>query len=315
MGDKIFVASKVSEIVTERILEQLENGVVPWHKSWRVDSRPVNWENRRPYNGVNLLLLEPGEYLTFKQISKLGARLKKGAKGHIVVFWKVDKVDTVKQETRDIPENEETVEVVEEEQQENTKTVYLLRYYYVFNVNDVEGLPARKKGKKEITPVPYDERVRKALKIVTDWNTICPIKHGNYEPCYSPANDTIYMPPFSSFTGNSRVEEYFSTVFHEIVHSTGHKTRLDRHRHSRFGDWHYAQEELVAEIGSAFLLSMYGLDMPETFKNNVAYISYWLEQLRNDKTLIIKASGKAERAVEYILERVGEKQDKQQASA
>lgn len=106
---KIFFGSKVSEIVTERILEQLEKGIVPWHKSWRVDSRPVNWETRRPYNGVNLFLLEPGgEYLTFRQINKLGAKLKKGAKGYIVVFWKVD---TVKQETRDIPEDEETVEV------------------------------------------------------------------------------------------------------------------------------------------------------------------------------------------------------------
>jgi len=311
---KIFFGSKVSEIVTERILE-LEKGIVPWHKSWRVDSRPVNWETRRPYNGVNLFLLEPGgEYLTFRQINKLGAKLKKGAKGYIVVFWKVD---TVKQETRDIPEDEETVEVIEEEQQENTKTVYLLRYYYVFNVDDVEGLPAKKKEKKEITPVPYDERVRKALQVVTDWNTICPIKHGNYAPCYSPANDTIYMPTFDKFEGAHKIEEYFSTVFHEIVHSTGHKTRLDRHRHSRFGDWHYAQEELVAEIGSAFLLNMYGLDIPETFKNNVAYINYWLEQLQKDKTMIVKAAGKAERAVEYILKKVEEKQDKQlqQASA
>ncbi|WPX08119.1 zincin-like metallopeptidase domain-containing protein [Caldicellulosiruptor danielii] len=193
---------------------------------------------------------------------------------------------------------------------EEVKKVYLLKYYYVFNVNDIEGLP-QKKGKEQDIPqdmpvvkeVDYKNKVKHALEFVKQWNNIVPIKHGNYNPCYSPINDTIYMPYFSHFEDKNKIEEYFSTLFHEIVHSTGHQSRLDRIKHNKIGDWHYSLEELTAEIGSSMLMNMYGLDIPEVFQNNVAYINFWLQQLNNDKTLIIKAAGRAETAVEYVLQK------------
>lgn len=314
MSDKIFFGSKVSQIVTDRIIKKLEQGVIPWRQSWTSSGLPVNWETKRPYSGVNLLLLDPGaEYLTFNQIKKLGVRLKKGAKALPVVFWKVDTIETEKPGDKAQNEQEE-IEAVEEVEK-TIKTVYLLRYYLVYNVEDVEGLP-RHKGQQEKVQPDCSNRTQKALTVAKEWNKVCQIKHGNYNPSYSPIADTIYMPTFDKFVGAHKLEEYFSTLFHEITHSTGHRNRLNRIKHSKYGDWHYSLEELTAEIGSAMLLNICGLDVPEVFDNNAAYISYWLEQLRNDKTLVVKAAGRAERAVEYILEKIGENMEQiQQASA
>lgn len=314
MSDKIFVASKVSQIITDKIIKKLEQGIVPWRQSWASSGLPVNWETKRPYSGVNLLILEPGaEYLTFNQIKKLGARLKKGAIPLPVVFWKVDTIETEKPDGQG-----EEIETVEETEK-TVKTVYLLRYYLVYNIRDVEDLPKCKKQQERIQP-DYNNKTQKALTIVKEWSKICTIKHGsNYTPSYCLLTDTIYMPTFDKFVGEHRIEEYFSTIFHEIIHSTGHKNRLNRIKHSRYGDWHYSLEELTAEIGSAMLLNVCGLDVPEeVFDNNVAYINYWLEQLRNDKTLIIKASGRAEKAVEYVFKAISTKQnlyEVQQATA
>lgn len=302
MGDKIFFASKVSKIVTDRIIQKLEQGVVPWRQSWTTSGLPVNWETKRPYNGVNLLILEPGaEYLTFNQIRKLGARLKKNALALPVVFWKVDTIEMEKQKSKAKDEQEEVIE----ETEKTIKTVYLLRYYLVYDVTDVEGLPKRKGQQEKIQP-DYTHRTQRALTIVKEWSKICTIKHGsNYTPSYHPLTDTIYMPTFDKFVGAHKIEEYFSTIFHEITHSTGHRNRLNRIKHSKYGDWHYSLEELTAEIGSAMLMNICGLDVPGVFDNNVAYINYWLQQLQNDKTLIIRASGRAEKAVEYVLEKTG----------
>lgn len=315
VSDKIFVASKVSQLVTDRIISKLERGIIPWRQSWSSSGLPVNWETKRPYSGVNLLLLDPGaEYLTFNQIKKLGARLKKGAKALPVVFWKIYTVEREKPSDKEQDEHGEIQTV--EETEKNVKTVYLLRYYLVYNVEDVEGLPKQKRGRM----MPDNtNRVQKALNIAKEWNKICEIRHGNYEPSYSPVSDTIYMPSFDRFCGENKIEEYFSTLFHEIIHSTGHVTRLNRIHHKKFGDWHYSLEELTAEIGSTMLLNICDLDVPKVFDNNVAYINYWLERLRNDKTLVVKAAGRAQKAVEYVLEKVKFKEEEnsqvQQATA
>ncbi|WP_374724212.1 ArdC family protein [Calidifontibacillus erzurumensis] len=266
----------IYQIVTDRIIEQLENGVVAWKKPW-INGNAVNWLTQKPYRGINTLLLEPGEYATFNQIKEYGGKVKKGEKSHIVVFWKwIEK------------EVEETGEI---------EKFPLLRYYRVFEVNrQVEGLESRRKEQT----FAHDP-VEKAEEIIKGYVN-CPTY--SFKPgraYYMPSIDHINVPPMEHF---KNVHEYYSTMFHEMAHSTGHKDRLARKTLTSdvapFGSEDYSKEELVAEITAAMLCAVAGIDN-STIENSASYIQSWLRRLKDDKRLIVSASSLAQRAADYIL--------------
>ena len=273
----------VYEMVTDRIIEQLEQGVIPWQKPWGgVIDGAYNRISKRPYSLLNQMLLQhSGEYATFKQWSELGGHIRKGEKSEIVVFWKLQPYED---------ENADGEKII--------KQIPLLRYYNVFHVSQVDGVEAKELDLNEFEPIEEAERIKteymtrehlKILEKLTD------------KAFYSPAFDYIQVPCKEQY---QNVEEFYSTLFHEMVHSTGYKTRLDREDVKDcmyFGSENYSKEELTAELGSAFLVNLLGIETKKSFRNSSAYIQGWLRRLRGDKKFIVSASSKAEKAVKYIM--------------
>lgn len=271
------MGKSVYQIVTDRIVKKLEQGVVPWRKPW-INGVAVNWKTQLPYRGINVMLLEPGEYATKKQIIEAGGKLKKNARFDIVVFWKWIEV-----------EDEETGEV---------KQIPFLRYYKVYEINSqVEGLESKQKIKEfNHDPIEAAEAVIKGYVGGPD------ITYSSGKACYYPLIDTVNVPPLKHFED---VNQYYSTFFHELVHSTGHEKRLNRPgitKYAAFGDETYSKEELVAELGAAMLCGHTGIDN-STLDQSASYIQSWLRKLKNDKTLIIQAAAQAQKAADYILNR------------
>ena len=277
------MSKNVYEMVTNRIIEQLENGVIPWEKPWTgVRDGAYNRVSKKSYSILNQMLLsKSGVYASFKQWQALGGHIRKGEHSEIVVFWKI--------------------QPIEETKEDGTKTIKqipLLRYYNVFHISQVDGMEVKEKPIVHIEPIEEAERIKEEYKarehieireIVTN------------KAFYSPSGDYIQVPCKEQY---SAIEEFYSTLFHEMVHSTGHKTRLDRLEtgsNAHFGSETYSKEELTAELGSASLLNMLGIETPKTFKNSSAYIQSWLKVLRNDCKFIVSASSKSEKAVNYIL--------------
>lgn len=279
-------AKSVYEMVTDRIIEQLENNIIPWQKPWTgIRSGAFNRISKKPYSLLNQMLLQhEGEYATFKQWTDLGGHVRKGEKSEIVVFWKI--------------------QPVEEEQKDGTKVVKqipLLRYYNVFHISQVEGVePLQEEELHDIEPI------EKAESILHDYwtkeNIKVEHKAGN-RAYYSPTFDMICLPLFEQFTS---ANEYYSTAYHESIHSTMKEDRCNRAEDRKgknvaFGSEDYSKEELVAEIGSATILNIIGIETKSSFTNSAAYIQNWLSVLRNDVKFIVSASSKAEKAVKYIL--------------
>lgn len=269
----------VYDIITDKIISKLEEGVIPWRKPWKNGGAAVNWKTQKAYRGVNAFLLDPGEYATFNQIKESGGKVKKGAKSEIVTFWKMLEV-----------ENKETKE---------KETVPLLRYYRVFEINtQVEGL----NSKRDTTTYEHDP-IEEAEKIVKEYPLAPQFTFHSGRAYYQPAQDRINCPPIKDFPVK---EEYYSTLFHEMVHSTGHKDRLERSGVARntitFGDREYSKEELIAEMGATMLCGMAGIDQT-TIDNSASYINSWLSKLKKDNKLIIQAAGKAQKAADWILDK------------
>lgn len=273
----------VYEMVTERIIKQLEQGTIPWQKPWTgVRSGAFNRVSKKPYSLINQAILEkPGEYATFKQYKDLGGHIKKGAKSEIVVFWKII----------DVEEKNDKGEI-------EKKKLPLLRYYNVFHISQVEGVePLKEKLNTEIEPIEEADRV---IKDYVDR------EHITFKECisdkafYRPMTDTVVVPLKEQFKNTN---SFYQVAFHEITHSTGAQKRLDRDikELAPFGSEIYSKEELVAELGSAFLINHLGIETEGTFQNSASYIESWLQVLRNDNKFIVSASSKAEKAVNYIL--------------
>lgn len=281
----------IYQIVTDRIIEQLENGVIPWKKGWHgtIDGA-FNRITKKPYSLLNQMLLSnAGEYATFKQWKELGGKIKKGAKGELVTFWK------------SYPIKENVTKLVDGEMQivEEIKNIPVLRYYIVFHISQVEGVePLNIEVSNEFDPI------EKAEEVINNYVTKDNLAFQNDEPSdrayYAPLRDKVVVPMLSQFDSK---EEYYSTTFHELTHSTKHEKRLNRGNDgvSAFGSEDYSKEELVAEIGAANMLSYLGIETPHTFKNSAAYIQSWLQVLKNDKKMIVSASSKAQKATDYIL--------------
>ncbi len=270
------------ERITERIVRLMEEGTIPWHKPWKVTTGlPRNLVTQKPYRGINPFLLlamsyESPHWLTFRQAIQLGGSVKKGEKSCPVVFWK-------------------PLEVTDKES-DKVEKIPLLRLYHVFNVAQCEGL--------KNTPVPDDNSVvmTTATEIVAGMPRPPILKHGLTAAYYSPSNDTVGMPELKRFDNE---EAYHGALFHELVHSTGHEKRLNRQsitERNGFGSDPYCKEELIAELGSAFLCSQAGI-VERTIDNSAAYLQGWLKQLKNDQTLIVYTAGQAQKAADFILNR------------
>jgi len=267
----------VYSIITNRIIEQLEKQIIPWRKPWTEGGHPQNLFTKRPYTGMNTWLLgslgyQQNYFLTWKQLKAVGASVKKGEKGTMVVFWKR------------IP-------------QEEGKVKSILRYYYVFNIAQIDDLP-------EVITIPFPPDTVSGISScdeIIERMPNCPtIKHSKQKAYYDPATDYINMPKQGSFDS---LTSYYGTLFHKLIHSTGHQSRLNRKEivePNHFGSDPYSIEELTAEIGACYLNSITGIVNKE-FDNSVAYIKGWIDQLRNDKRLIVYASGQAQKATDYIL--------------
>ena len=265
--------------ITNRLIAEMEKGEIPWKKPWMVAGQAVSHTTGKPYSLLNQMLLgRAGEYLTFNQVRAEGGWVRKGERAKMVVFWRwIDK------------EDEETGEV---------KQVPFLKYYNVFHIDQCEGISA----KYETRMPEVVEADAKAETIIADYvareGVQMENRQGN-EAFYQPFADKIVLPLMAQF---AETAEYYSTAFHELVHSTGHEKRLNRlDAPAHFGSEDYSKEELIAEIGSSALVHHCGLETRNSFRNNAAYIQNWLSVLRNDKRFIVSAASKAEKAVSYIL--------------
>ena len=272
--------------VTSRIIAALEQGVIPWHKPWvGGNSGCISYSTGKPYSLLNHILLGgiSGEYATFRQIQQQGGHVRRGEKAHMVVFWKF-------------------LKVVDEETQEEKEVPYL-KYINVFNVAiQCEGISPR------WTPsaVPASDLQPDAVAdaVVRDYIDRSGVHLSVTESdraFYRPSSDEVVVPKLSQY---QQVAEYYSTLFHELTHSTGHRSRLNRIADTAaFGSEQYSREELCAELGSAFLVNHCGLESESSFRNSAGYIQGWLKALKDDKRLVVSAAGAAEKAVSLILNR------------
>lgn len=268
------------DIVTNRIIEQLEKGVVPWRKTW-VGSCAINYVSRKAYRGVNTLLLPTGgEYLTFRQVQSEGGTVKKGEKANMVVFYKkLDKRDAAG-------------EVID--------TYPMLRYYNVFHISQCEGIQSR----LDLSPSdaePIDEAQHVFDDYVTRSGVSVTHAEGSGKAFYDPVLDDITLPVITQFESAGH---YYCTAFHEAAHSTGHKSRQGRISDivsvADGGD-DYSQEELVAEITSTMVMNAIGISCEDTEQNAAAYIGAYLKKLRSDSRFIVKVSTAAQKAADLIL--------------
>ncbi|MBQ4085303.1 MAG: DUF1738 domain-containing protein [Clostridia bacterium] len=268
--------------VTSRIMEQMEQGKIPWQQPWVSTGGCISHSTGKPYSLLNQMLLgKPGEYVTFKQCQQEGGKVRKGEKSRMVVFWKWMQI-----------KDEETGE---------EKDIPFLRYYNVFHIDQCEGLTAKHTATMPETAATPDQTAEDTIADYISRSGVQLNHEKGDRAFYRPVADTITVPLISQFADTA---EYYSTLFHEMTHSTGHATRLNRlEKTAFFGSEAYSKEELIAQIGAATLVHHTGLETPSSFRNNAAYIQNWLKVLKNDKRFIVSAAGKAEKAVDMILGR------------
>jgi antirestriction protein ArdC len=286
----------VYERITNRIVESLEAGVRPWMKPWDAEhaagkiTRPLR-HNGQPYSGVNVLMLwmeaEARGYtapiwMTFRQAKELGGHVRKGESGSLVVYANA----ITRTETDD------------QTGEESERSIPFMKGYTVFNVEQIEGLPLHYYATATPPRLDANERIAAAENFLS--HVGAEVRHGGNRAYYAPHPDYIQMPPFEFFRDP---ESYYATLLHEATHWTAHKSRLDRDfGRKRWGDEGYAMEELVAEIGSAFLSA--DLDVtPEVRDDHAAYIASWIKVLKDDKRAIFTAAGHAQRAAAFLHER------------
>ena len=298
------------EIVTNKFIEALKGGRIPWQKPWTGSSSAARrFGSNTAYSILNQMLIEcqactryegedaetkieqicTGRFLTFQAVQDSGAKINKGAKSYMVTFFKFfqpkDKdgnlMTTKNSKGEDVP-----------------YLIPMLRYYNVFSEHDCTGVPEEKQAVHILNPI------EEADKTISEYEEREKIKiqfKASDKACYCPSKDYIILPKMEQFR---IVEEFYSTAFHEITHSTGHARRLNRLSDSgvaAFGGEDYSREELVAEMGSAMCLNRLGIDCAKAFRNSVAYVQGWLTRLQNDDKAIFWASSRAEAAVKYIF--------------
>ena len=283
---------------TNKIIAALEAGTVPWQKTWKGVNAglPRSLATGKPYRGVNTFVLwfegaakgyKSDYWATYKQISERGGQVRKGERSTDIVFWKIiEKAEKTDGETR-------------------IKKIPLLRLFHVFNLDQADWAPGARLPKVE--PVIEGEEfdpIAAAEALVAEYLGHGPsLAHGGNSAFYRPSADHVQMPEFADFTS---AEAYYSTLYHELTHSTGHESRLAREGVSKgtfgaFGDKVYSQEELVAEMGAAMLCAVAGIEQAATLDNSAAYLAHWIQALKGDSSLVIKAASAAQKAVDKIL--------------
>lgn len=287
------MSKQVIEIVNEKILEKMEKGVNPWKKGWvssggYMVNRPYNYVTNKPYRGLNLALLESGYYVSYKQLQELGGKLKKGATPYFVTYSqpKTYTAEVVNPDTEELEEIE--------------KQGWIMKYYWVYNLNDCEGY-RQIKNRELPQPKEYNEveAIEEAEKIIADYVKRDGLDLYNLEQnqaYYMPSSHKVVLPLRNQFNGSA---EYYATAFHELGHSTS--KQLKRELGSKFGTEKYAKEELVAEICAIYCTSQ--LEIEGCFDNNIAYLQSWASHIRNkeNKYFLSSAMSKAQKAFEYIF--------------
>ena len=279
--------------VTARIVADLEHGVRPWLKPWNAGhteariTRPLR-ANGQPYRGVNVLLLwseamakgyATPTWMTYRQAAELGGQVRKGEHGTLAVYAnRLTRIET------------------DDDGEEHERAIPFMKAYTVFNVSQIDGLPERYCA---LPPAPAEPLPRLEAAERFFAATGARIRHGGNRAFYAPGPDIIQMPPFEAFRD---AESHAATLAHELTHWVGHPSRLDRHfpNGHRFGSDGYAFEELVAEIGAAFVCAELGLT-PEVREDHAAYLAHWLEVLKSDKRAIFSAASHAQRAADFLL--------------
>jgi len=295
----IMASLQIYSMVTERIVAKIEEAIIakengneaiaPWHRPWFNSGIPTNLVSKKPYRGFNVFYLSCLGYTspyfaTFNQIKGLGGNVKKGEKGFPVIFWKFLDPKEVDPSEKD-------------ENAPKNKKIPMLRYYTVFNIDQTENINPKKIPAfetREFNPMEEGEAIIRSMPNRPE------ITHNESRACYKPSIDSVNMPKRETFESN---EAYYSTLFHELTHSTGHASRLNRKEvtdHNSFGSHDYSAEELTAEMGAVFLCNEIGIN--STFDNSIAYLKSWLQKFKDDTKMIIMASGRAQKAVDYILD-------------
>jgi antirestriction protein ArdC len=273
----------IYETVTLTILNSLNSGVVPWRKPWHSDATlPTSLATGKPYRGINSFLLGITPYsdhrwLTFKQVQERGGQVKKGAKSTMVVFWKHWQPPS--------------------ESDESKKQIPVLRYFHVFNVEQCDGLDIPELYRPK--PLNEPQRIEMAELLVQSMPNPPSIAEGGTSAWYRPSDDHVQMPPLSTFENS---DSYYATLMHELGHSTGHESRLNRKEvtgNIHFGSGDYSKEELVAELTSAFCCATVGLDN-SLLDNAASYINGWLKVLKGDPKAMVIAAAQAQKAADYI---------------
>lgn len=276
---------KIYEMVTDQILTKLENGVAPWKKPWQGDSglkMPKNLKSGKPYRGINVFMLAFSGYnsrywLTYKQAQAMGGQVRKKEKGTHCIFWNFFE---------------------KEDENGNVKKIPYMKYYSVFNLDQIDGI---EDPESNIVENDFD-LIETGEKIVNEMQKRPAIEHKEQSAFYRPSSDTVNIPELKTFHSP---EGYYSTLFHELTHSTGHSSRLNRKgvaERTYFGSGDYSFEELVAEMGAAFLCVETGI-FDNTVEQSASYIKSWLSKLKENKKWLVQASGKAQKAVDFIMNR------------
>jgi antirestriction protein ArdC len=291
------MALDIYQAVTDRILELLDQGTVPWRQPFKRGSggesgMPKNLISDKEYRGINVFLLavtamlegyDSPYWLTFKQAKDRGGHVRKDERGSLVIFWAQREMeDKITGEPVHVP---------------------VMRYYTLFNAQQCEGLELPTAPKTDAEPdtqeTPF-EPIVEAMAIVDGYEGAPRIEHHAGRAFYRPSEDLVSLPEPREFIDG---ESYYATLFHELVHSTGHSKRLDRGIDTKtapFGSNDYSKEELVAEMGAAFLAAVSGIS-PPTIEQSAAYIESWRKKLKGDKKLVVQAAGAGQKAVDWVL--------------
>ncbi|MBU3696550.1 ArdC family protein [Dechloromonas sp.] len=283
----------IYQTITDKIIAELEAGTPPWVRPWsgEADPFPRNALSQRPYRGINTVLLgleahargyASNQWLTFKQAQSLGGHVRKGERSSMIIFYEsrmVEKADA---------------DPVTEDGDAEKRFIPLIKVFNVFNLDQVEGLPES----YQPTSMDFSWEAGATPEQLLDGSGAV-IRHQGFKAFYSPSNDVIYLPGRSAFPDAAA---YYGTALHELTHWTSHTTRLGRKLGRRFGDAAYAMEELIAELGAAFLSAHCRLDGQ---LQHASYIASWLDVLRRDKRAVFVAAAQAQKAADYLLERAG----------
>lgn len=278
---------KIYQMITDRVIERMESGHIPWQKPWNANSgMPTNFVSQKAYRGINVWLLATMGYaspywLTYKQAKDLGGQVRKGEKSMPVIYWNI---------------------IEKKNDKDEIKKIGFLKYFNVFNLTQIDGIAHETvdlKQLEEFDPIAEAELIVNQMPLPPEF--VDGGKTNDGRAYYHPKRDFINMPDKLTFESEAH---YYGVLFHEMAHSTGHETRLDRDsltKVSMFGDHSYSKEELVAEFTASFLRATAGIENEDLFTNSVAYLQGWVKKLRDNPKYLIQASSQAMKAANHIL--------------